>query len=64
MSVCVNLTQAMVIWEEGTSTEEISPSDWPRGILLINDWCGKVQPTVGGTNPEHVGLGSTMQQAE
>lgn len=54
----------LVFWEEGTSTEEISPSDWPRGILLINDWCGKVQPTVCGTNPEQVGLGYTMKQAE
>jgi hypothetical protein len=25
----VNLTQARVIWEEGTRTEKVSPPDWP-----------------------------------
>ena len=29
--VFVNLAQAGVIWEEGTSIEEMSPPDWPVG---------------------------------
>lgn len=27
----INLTQTTVIWEEGASTEEMFPSDWPTG---------------------------------
>ena len=27
----VSLTQAGVIWEDGTSIEKMSPSDWPVG---------------------------------
>jgi hypothetical protein len=29
--VFVNLTQAPVVWEEGTATEQLPPSDWPVG---------------------------------
>lgn len=28
-----------------------------EAFLLITDWCGKMQPTVGGVTPEQVGLG-------
>lgn len=30
----VNLTQTRVIWEEGTSVEELSPSNWPTGMFF------------------------------
>jgi hypothetical protein len=32
-------------------------------IFLINDWCGKVQTTVGGTTPEQGGLRAVRKQA-
>jgi hypothetical protein len=39
----VNKTQAWVIWEEVTSIEKTSPSDWSvgslPGIFLISDCC-------------------------
>ena len=33
--VFVNVTQARVIWEEGTLKEDLAPSDWPVGILCV-----------------------------
>jgi hypothetical protein len=37
----VNLTQARIIWKEGTSAKTILPSDWPVAnlwqIFLINE---------------------------
>lgn len=27
----VNLIQAQVIWEKGTTTEKMPPSEWPTG---------------------------------
>lgn len=45
--VFVNLTET---WEEGIVTEELPPSDWMLlwDIFLISDWCGRIQPTMGG----------------
>lgn len=31
-------TQARVIWEEGTSVENMPPSDWPRQIYKACSW--------------------------
>lgn len=42
LTVFVNLTQARITWEEGASTDELSPSDclvW--GTFLIIDWKGE-----------------------
>lgn len=47
-------------WEEGTSMEKMFPSValdaslW--GIFLINNWCGRAQPTVGVSAPQHLVL--------
>ena len=33
---------------------ELHPSDWPVDVSVghfRDDWCGRVQPTVGGTTP-------------
>lgn len=55
-----NSTQTRDTGEEGLPTEELPPSDWrvggSVGIFLINDWCGKAPPTVGGVPPPQVVL--------
>lgn len=51
-----NSTQTRVTGEEGLPTEELPPSDWHVVIFLINDWCGKTPPTVGGVLPRQVVL--------
>ena len=57
----VSLTQPRVTWEEGTSIEELTQSDWLClwGIFLTNDRYGREQPTVGGTIPRQVGMDYT-----
>ena len=52
--VCVNFTQSVVIWEEKTSLRTASIRLSCRqvwGIYLINDGCGRAQPTVGDATP-------------
>lgn len=44
----VNTTQAMIIWEERTSTEKIPLSDWHAHISWGIVLCGRAQLTVGG----------------
>ena len=52
VSVFVNLTQSRVSGEKGTSVEKMLSSDWPVemsvGIFMINDGCGRAEPSVGG----------------
>lgn len=54
LTVLVSLIQ-MSFLEAGTSTEDLPPSDCPTtclwGIFLLNDWCVRAQPTVGGVTP-------------
>lgn len=67
LNIYVNLTQAGVIREEGTSTEKMSPLACRQvcgGIFLTRDWYGRVQPTVGGACPRQVVLGCRRDQAE
>lgn len=28
---CINLIQARIVWEKGTTVEKIYPEDWPEG---------------------------------
>lgn len=35
--VFATLTQTKDTWEKGDSIEELPPSDWPVGIVLIDD---------------------------
>lgn len=62
----VNLTQAGVIWEEGTSNDKMLPSYYPVGLLwrhfLVNDWCGRAQAIVEGLTPGK--LASIRKQVE
>ena len=52
--------------EERTSSEELPQLDWPVGmsvvIFLTSDYCGRAQPTVGGTTPEEIVLGYLKKQ--
>lgn len=66
--VSLSLSQTSIIWEEETPDEKFSPSYWPvtcvgAGIFLINDWCKRVQPTVGSATPRQVVLGGSRKQA-
>lgn len=51
LAFIVNLTQPELTHKERTSTEELCPSDWPVAclwkIVLIDDWCDRVQHTMG-----------------
>lgn len=60
---------ARVIRAEGTTTEKLTPSEWPVGnsvedIFFINDCNGRAHSTGGGTNPGQVIPGSIQTQAE
>lgn len=61
------MTQARVIKEEKTSVEKIPPSNYHVGkfveYFLINDWYGKVQPTMGGDISRKVVLDAVSKQA-
>lgn len=64
-----NLTRARVTWEEKGSIKELPSPDWPVnvsvGIVLINDYCGRTLPTVGGVTPRQVVLNFCLRiQAE
>lgn len=52
--VSFTLTQTRLIWEEGTSNEELHLSAYhmgmPVGIVLINDWPRNAQVTVNAAN--------------
>ena len=65
----INLIEIIVKWGEGTSTEELRPSQtalraslW--NIFLINGWCARVQPTLGSSASRQVVLGVTREQPE
>jgi hypothetical protein len=47
------LTQTRVTFRGGASVEEFPPSDWRvcGSIFLINEWCRRVQATVGSPTP-------------
>jgi hypothetical protein len=59
----ISLIHTKVIWEEEASVEKILfirlPVGKSVGTFLINDYCGRSQPTVGGTTPGQVVLGYT-----
>lgn len=59
LPVFVNVTQARVIYEEGTSVEKQPPPDWESlwCIILIDVWCGRSLRIVGSANPGYVVLG-------
>lgn len=58
--VFVNLTQNGVIFEEGGSMEKMPPPEWPVGKpvqqVLIDNGCGRIQLTMGGSTPGQVVL--------
>jgi hypothetical protein len=62
--LCVNLTQARVIREEGASVEEISVRCSCKALSSISDQWGKTQDIVGGAIPGLVVLGSISKKAE
>lgn len=68
MIVSVNFTHSRNTWIEGPSTEELFLSDWlyvcSCGIFSIAICYTRVQPTVGSTLPENVGLGYIRKVAE
>lgn len=56
-----------VTWEEGTSVEELSRSDWPVVMSVRNslgDSSGRAQPTVGGLISRQLGLVVQEQDKE
>jgi hypothetical protein len=62
--LCVNLTQATVIGEEGAADKELPPGDPVVRHLQESDLWGRDQPIVCGPIPGLVVLGSIRKQAE
>lgn len=66
--VFIWLTCFLVIAEEGSWSEKITPWGWtirkPLGIFLIYDYGEKVLPTAVGTFPRQVVLCGTRKQTE
>lgn len=66
--VFVNLAQIRITWEEGTSIEELPPSDWVCGHgwdgVLISDWYWRAQPTVCSVTLEQVIKNCMRNQGE
>jgi hypothetical protein len=58
------LTQARVVWEEGTTTEKISIRLACRPTREAGSWPGRVQLSVSGTIPGQLVLGPIRKQAE
>lgn len=67
VSFC-QLTQTRVTWKEGTSTEEVSPSNWPLGISVwhfLACWFTWVGPAhLGWCHPGQLVLGGMLKGAE
>lgn len=61
----INCKWARDIWEEKTLAERMLPVDWSvSNILLINELCGRAQPTVGGAIPWLLFFRCLRKQAE
>jgi hypothetical protein len=61
----INWKWARDIWEEKTLAERMLPVDWSvSNILLINELCGRAQPTVGGAIPWLLFFCCLRKQAE
>lgn len=61
------MTGARVVRERGAPVEKISIRSVavkPVKFFFTSDWWWRVQPTIGGTIPEMVALGSVRKYAE